>query len=81
MVEQIRSYLNEEKLKIELEGLSDTIQISDLCKKYGIKSARYYYWKEELVNASSVRFGHKGRKVDTDSKMAEKLSEIQMSRI
>ena len=41
-----------EKLKIVLEGLSGTIQISDLCKKYGIKSARYYYWKEELINAS-----------------------------
>lgn len=77
MVEQRRSYTPEEKLKIVLEGLSGTIQISDLCKKYGIKSARYYYWKEELINASNDIFGQKGRKADTDSRMAEQLSEIQ----
>ena len=35
MVEQRRSYTPEEKLKIVLEGLSGTIQISDLCKKAG----------------------------------------------
>ena len=81
MVEQRRSYTPEEKLKIVLEGLSGTIQISDLCKKYGINSARYYYWKEELINASNDIFGHKGRKADTDSRMAEQLSEIQMSKI
>ena len=57
MVEQRRSYTPEEKLKIVLEGLSGTIQISDLCKKYGIKSARYYYCKEELINASNDIFG------------------------
>ena len=51
-----------------VEGLSGTIQISDLCKKYGIKSARYYYWKEELINASNDIFGQKGRKADTDSR-------------
>ena len=56
MVEQRRSYTPEENLKIELEDLSGTIQISDLCKKYGIKSARYYYWKEEIINASTCIF-------------------------
>ena len=81
MVEQRRSYTPEEKLKIVLEGLSGTIQISDLCKKYGIKSARYYYWKEELINASNDIFGQKGRKADTDSRMAEQLSEIQRPRM
>ena len=77
MVEQRRSYTPEEKLRIVFEGLSGTIQISDLCKKYGIKSARYYYWKEELINASNDIFGQKGRKADTDSRMAEQLSEIK----
>ncbi|MCL4480385.1 MAG: transposase [Candidatus Thermoplasmatota archaeon] len=77
MVEQRRSYTPEEKLKIVLEELSGTIQISELCRKYDIKSARYYYWKEELINASNDIFGQKGRKADTDSRMAEQLSEIQ----
>ena len=34
---------------------------SDFSKKYGIKSARYCYWKEELINASNDIFGQKGR--------------------
>ena len=77
MVEQRRSYTPEERLKIVLEGLSGSIQIADLCKKYGIKSARYYYWKGELINASNDIFGQNGKKADTDSRMAEQLSEIQ----
>lgn len=77
MVEQRRSYTPEEKLKILSEGLSGTIQISDLCTKQGIKSDRYYYWKEKLANASNDLFRQKGRKVDTDSRISEQLSKIQ----
>ena len=36
MTEIRRVYKSEEKMKIVMEGLSGTIQISDLCKKYGI---------------------------------------------
>ena len=60
-MEQRRSYTPEEKLKIVLEGLSGTIQISDLCKKYGIKSARFYSWKEKLIRSSGI-FDDRGRK-------------------
>ena len=80
MADQRRSYTPEEKLRIVLEGLSGTIQISDLCKKYGIQSARYYYWKEELLNASKEIFGQRGRKADTDGKIADREEEIQRLR-
>ncbi len=42
MPEQKRVYKPEEKLKIVMEGLSGTIQVSDLCRKHDIKSARFY---------------------------------------
>ena len=35
-------YRPEEKMKIVIEGLSGTIQISELFRKYGIKPARFY---------------------------------------
>ena len=35
-------YRPEEKMKIVIEGLSGTIQISELCRKYGVKPARFY---------------------------------------
>ena len=41
-----RVYTPEEKLKIVLEGMSDTISVSDLCRKYDLKAARFYYWKD-----------------------------------
>ena len=59
-MEQRRSYSPKEKQKIVLEGLSGTIQISELCKKYGIKFARYYYWKKEISIASNDIFVQKG---------------------
>jgi len=47
-------YSPEEKVKIVLEGLSGTIQISELCRKYDIKPARFYNWKEKLLKNSPL---------------------------
>ncbi|MHB1440658.1 MAG: transposase [Cuniculiplasma sp.] len=38
MLEKIKTYESEEKLKIIAEGLSGSIQVPELCKKYGIQS-------------------------------------------
>ena len=76
MVER-RVYKPEDKLKIVLEGMSGTIQVSELCRKYDIKPARFYYWKEELLKSSSEIFGNRGRKPDTDEKLMEKEQEVQ----
>jgi transposase len=55
-------YTPEEKMKIVLEGLSGTIQISDLCRKYDIRPARFYSWKEKLLKNSAAIFDDRGRK-------------------
>ena len=55
-------YTAEEKMKIVLEGLSGTIQISDLCRKYDIRPARFYSWKEKLLKNSAAIFDDRGRK-------------------
>ena len=56
----------EEKLKILLEGLSGTISVSDLCRKYDLKSARFYYWKDQLLESAPEIFENRGRKIDED---------------
>lgn len=76
MTEQKRVYKPEEKLKIVMEGMSGTIQISELCRKYNIKSARFYYWKNQLMHSSKEIFEDRGRKPETDSIMREKDQEI-----
>ena len=39
-----RIYTHEKKLKIVLEGMSSTISVADLCRKYDLKPAGFYYW-------------------------------------
>ena len=71
MTEIRRVYKSEEKMKIVMEGLSGTIQISDLCKKYGIGTSRFYKWKEKLLkNAGSV-FEDRGRKSTADQRLID----------
>ena len=71
-----RVYTPEEKLKIVLEGMSGTISVSDLCRKYDLKPARFYYWKDQLLKSAPEIFENRGRKVDEDRIMAEKDDEI-----
>ena len=59
-----RVYTPEEKLKIVLEGMSGTISVSDLCRKYDLKAARFYYWKDQLLNSAPEIFENRGRKID-----------------
>jgi transposase-like protein len=69
-------YRPEEKMKIVMEGISGTISVSDLCRKYEIKPARFYYWKDQVMNSVQDIFQNRGRKIDEDRIRAEKDDEI-----
>ena len=71
-----RIYTPEEKLKIVLEGMSGTISIADLCRKYDLKPARFYYWRDQLLNSAPEIFENRGRKVDEDRIRTERDREI-----
>lgn len=71
MTETRKVYKPEEKLKIVLEGISGTIQVSDLCRKYGIQSSRFYDWKEKLLKSSANIFDDRGRKSTADQRTIE----------
>ncbi len=64
-------YKPEEKMKIVMEGLNGTIQISELCRKYDIKPARFYDWKEKLVKNAADIFDDRGRKNTSDQRTIE----------
>ena len=70
-----RFYKSEEKLRIVLKVLSGTIQISELCRKYDIKPARFYHWKEKLLQSSQI-FDDRGRKPNIDEKIRSRDEEI-----
>ena len=71
-----RVYKPEEKLKIVLERMSGTISVADLCRKYDLKPARFYYWKDQLLDSAPEIFENRGRKVDEERIRAEKDREI-----
>ncbi len=72
-----RRFLPEEKMKIVLEGLSGTIEISELCRKYQITTTMYYNWKEKLLENSATVFNDKrGRKPATERKAEELRQEV-----
>ena len=49
--------------------MSGTIQISELCRKYDIKPAGFYHWKEKILQ-SSQKFDDRGRKPNIDEEIA-----------
>ena len=53
-----------------------TISVSDLCRKYDLKAARFYYWKDQLLNSAPEIFENRGRKIDENRIRNEKDSEI-----
>ena len=75
MAEAKRFYKPDEKLRIALEGLSGTIQISELCRKYDIKPARFYHWKEKLLQSPQI-FDDRGSKPNIDKKIRSKDEEV-----
>ena len=69
-------YRPEEKMRIVMEGISGAISVADLCKKYDLKPARFYYWKDQLLKSAPEIFENRGRKVDEDRIREEKDKEI-----
>ena len=55
-------YKAEEKLKIVMEGMNGTISVGDLCRKYNIGTARFYKWKDQLVNSAHEIFENRGER-------------------
>ena len=68
-------------MKIVLEGMSGTISVEDLCRKYDAKPARFYYWKDQLMDSAPEIFENRGSKVDEDRIRSEKDIEIQKLKI
>ena len=68
-----RVFKPEEKMKIVMEGLSGTIEITELCRKYGIATSRFYDWKDKLVKNSADIFDDRGRKNTSDQRVIVEL--------
>ncbi len=75
MVER-RVFKPEEKMKIVMEGLSGTIEITELCRKHDIATSRFYDWKEKLLRNSAEIFDDRGRKNSSHQRNTGKRTRV-----
>jgi transposase-like protein len=76
-----RAYTPEEKLKIVLEGMNGTISITDLCRKYDLKPARFYYWKDQVMNSAPEIFENRGERLMRIESELRRMMRLQGSRL
>ena len=65
-----RKWTSQEKLRIVLEGLSGSIEITKLCAKYKIAQTQYYLWRDHLL-----KFGHQAFETKNITKKEQRLEE------
>ena len=70
-----RSWTSQEKLRIVLAGMSGDIEVSELCRREGIKTSQYYAWKNQLNKAAPRIFTQSpGRPSAQELRLKEELS-------
>lgn len=51
-----RKWSHDEKLRIVLEGMSQDVEVSALCRREGIEPTLYYNWKKKLLASAGAVF-------------------------
>ena len=51
-----RTWTNQQKMQIILEGIKGEISIGELCSKYEISQGNYYKWRDVLLNGADKLF-------------------------
>ena len=70
---QRKKWTAQEKLRIVLEGMQASVEVSDLCRREGLSPNLFYLWKKQLLSSAGDVFGGKvGRPSrDDERKVAE----------
>ena len=51
-----RRWSAQDKLRIVLAGLEPEVEVSELCRREGIKPTQYYGWRKTLLSGASRVF-------------------------
>jgi transposase len=51
-----KKYGADEKVRIDLEGLSGETAIADICRREGIYTTMYYKWSKTFLEAGNIHF-------------------------
>jgi transposase len=56
-----RKFTPQEKVKIVLEGLRGDVEVSEICRRYGISTTLFYPWRERMMEFAKEGFARSGR--------------------
>jgi len=71
-----RVFTPAEKVAIVLEGLRGDVELSTVCRRYGISTSLFYQWRDKLIAAGKEAFARRGRPKGNGEveRLAEELS-------
>jgi transposase len=68
----------EEKLAIVLEGLKESTNVSELCRRYGISQATYYNWRDKFFEGGKTALAANGTAKGSSSEVDKaKIAELE----
>ena len=68
----------EEKLAIVLEGLKESTNISELCRRHGISQASYYNWRDKFFEGGKNALAANGTAARNASEVEKaKIAELE----
>jgi transposase len=68
----------EEKLAIILEGLKESANISELCRRHGISQTAYYNWRDKFFEGGTTALAANGARARSSSEADKaKIAELE----
>jgi transposase len=75
---QRRRWNAREKLRIVLAGMQAEVDISDLCRREGLKPTQFYAWKKQLLGSAERVFeDRRGRPNAADQRREAEAQRMQ----
>jgi transposase len=74
-----RKYTAEEKIKILQEGEQGSMSINEVCRRYGITTVTYYYWRNQAREAMLKAFNGSmnKKKSHREQELEEKIARMR----
>jgi transposase len=77
MRQQESSKSAEEKLAIVLEGLKESTNISDLCRRHGISQTSYYKWRDKFFEGGKGALASNGAAKTSSEADKARIAELE----
>lgn len=67
----------EEKLSIVLEGLKESTNIAELCRRHGISQTSFYKWRDKFLEGGKTSLASNGSATTATEAEKAKIAELE----